>query len=552
MKLFGRRSMLATIVVPFGLMPGCGSDAHDATAITKGGGAAGAAGFSDAVDAASTGGTGGDAMDAGGRADTPETFCASALGQTIAEASVTGSRLVGARAGNPAYCLISATLKGSLNFQVALPENWNHRILFLGGGGFDGVIPNIESSLSPGTLAAGYVMVADDSGHRGNPANPGIDGSFALDPAGLAAYANSSTHDVLPAARAIVRLRYGSDADKAYFEGCSNGGREALIEAQRWPKDFDGIIARAPASNFTGLLTAFHDIAKVVSAPGGALSVGKLTTLAKAELDACDALDGAKDGIISNVAGCAFDPTSLACAGPATDSCLTNAELATVAAIRAPTMLPYQQANALLSYPGWGIGHESDPDAWPAWIMGNPAPSIQFAFQDQFIKYFVIKDAKVDSVQTALETHAPELNALSLMLDATNTDLGPFSAAGGKLILWHGEADPAISAAGTAAYYQRVVAQTGGQDRADAFMRYYPAPGVHHCGGGPGVNVVDLVTTLDVWVTKATPPQNLVATHAAPGAGAAALSRPLCTYPTYPRYDGTGDLNAAASFTCQR
>jgi feruloyl esterase len=138
------------------------------------------------------------------------------------------------------------------------------------------------------------------------------------------------------------------------------------------------------------------------------------------------------------------------------------------------------------------------------------------------------------------------------MLDATNTDLAPFSAGGGKLILWHGEADPAISAAGTAAYYERVVAQSGGQDRADAFLRYYTAPAVHHCGGGPGAAAVDLVTPLDAWVSHATAPAKLVATHPPSGADASVLSRPLCTYPMYPSYNGAGDLNAAASFTCKR
>jgi feruloyl esterase len=316
----------------------------------------------------------GGASDGGAAGAAPATAgssCSSALEQTLPSASITGAMSVPPQAGNPGYCLVSARQGGSLNFQVALPDNWNHRLLFVGGGGFDGVIPDV--SASPGTLAAGYAIVATDSGHQGTGAYPTGDASFALDADALTAFANSATHQVLPLARAIVSLRYGSPPDRVYFEGCSNGGREALIAAQRWPGDFDGIIARAPALNFTGGMTAFHRIAVLTGAKGGSITVGKLTTLASAELRACDDDDGVDDGIIGNPAACQFDPTTLRCAGPSEDGCLTDAELATIAGVRAETPLTYSQKDSLVVYPGWPVGHESDATGWPVWITGTPS-----------------------------------------------------------------------------------------------------------------------------------------------------------------------------------
>jgi Tannase and feruloyl esterase len=513
--------------------------------------AASSAGCSNSASSGGAGGSGaaGDSGTAGNGAAgfaATRAFCGAVLAQTVTGVTLTEARLVPATASNPIHCLVGGTLAGSIKFRVALPDNWNHKLLFIGGGGFDGEIPDVGVTFS-GSLATGYAIVADDSGHQGSGA---VDASFALDEAKLMAFGNSSTHLVLPAARAIVSLRYGSSATQAYFEGCSNGGREALIEAQRWPDDFDGIIARAPAYDFTGSMTAFHRIALLVNAAGGTLTNGKLKTLANAELSACDADDGVRDGIIAKPEACDFDATALRCTGASDDSCLTDAELATVSGIRSETPLPYTHADSLLASPGWLLGHEGDL-LWSDWTMGNPAPSIQFLFQDQFIKYFVTKNPNQDSLQTSLEDYASALSKLSLLLDATNPDLSQFSEHGGKLLLWHGLADPALSPVGSVEYYLKAVAQAGSQAKADEFLRFFRAPGVYHCFRGPGADAVDLVGALDAWVTAGTPPENLIATHVASFAGDVSLTRPLCAYPSYARYSGAGDASDAANFACE-
>ena len=216
----------------------------------------------------------------------------------VDDVTLTGARLVAADAGSPAYCLVSGALEGPLNFQVALPDNWNRKVLFIGGGGFDGVVPEIGIFGGDG-LIAGYAVIANDSGHQGMGEMPSDDASWALDDEkAVTRFAETLTHEVLAPATAIVRARYGGEIEKVYFQGCSNGGREALIAAQRWPNDFDGIIARAPALNFTGSMTAFHRNAQLVNALGRALSPAKLTLVAEAELAACDEDDGVSDGII--------------------------------------------------------------------------------------------------------------------------------------------------------------------------------------------------------------------------------------------------------------
>ena len=454
-----------------------------------------------------------------------------------------------AESGKPAYCLVSGTLEGALNFQVALPDDWNRKVLFIGGGGFDGVIPEI-GVLGAGGLVAGYAVIANDSGHQGMGEMPSDDASWALDDEkAVTRFAETSTHEVLAPATAIVRARYGGEIDKVYFEGCSNGGREALIAAQRWPHDFDGIIARAPALNFTGSMTAFQRNAQLVHALGGSLSLAKLTLLAEAELAACDEDDGVSDGIIGRPYDCHFDPTTLLCDGATDDTCLSELELTTLNGIRSATPLPYAQRDAIAESAAWGVGHEAD-ESWRVWFFGSGGPSVQSIFQDEFIKYFITKDPSAETLSTSLAEYAAEMEEASTLLDATNPDLSDFRASGGKLILWHGLADPALAAAETAGYYERAVTHAGGRAEADEFVRYFAAAGVYHCIGGPGADIVDLLGSLDAWISDGTAPDHLIATSGPFSTRPTPISRPLCAYPSYPRYVGSGDPNVAASYSC--
>lgn len=505
-------------------------------------------------------GCGDDDDDGGGQAAAvnPQQACDALAGQSVGGAAISAATLVAATATTPEHCRVAGRLPTKLNFEIRLPSNWNGKLHFGGGGGFNGAIPGPDAN----ALSKGFANVSSDSGHAGNPAStplnsPVFDASWALnDPEALNNFAYLSTPTVMAAAREIVQRRYGQPATRAYFEGCSNGGREALMNAQRFPNLFDGIISRAPAYNFTGLVGgAFNRNQKAFAAPGGAFTAGKITALSTAVLAACDtvAADGVRDGVVSNLQACSFNPASLRCPGGADtgDTCLSDAQINAVNTWISDTSV----AGGVVANRGWPLtGNESDPGAWPTWVTGAPpsAPpnaSLQFQFQDQFIKYMLAKNPAINSLAYSPDANAGAVQGVSAVIDAANPNLSLFNARGGKLILWHGANDSAISVNGTTQYYQQAVAAAGGQANANQFMRYYVAPGVNHCAGGPGADRADLLAALDAWVTSNAAPADLTATRA-DAQGAATLARPLCVWPRYPRYNGSGDVNAVGSYTC--
>lgn len=328
--------------------------------------------------------------------------------------------------------------------------------------------------------------------------------------------------------------------------GCSNGGREGLIAAQRHPEDFDGIIARAPAANFTGLIAAGQRIQRAVNAPGGRLTPTQLSALETATLAHCDPLNGVADGFASNY-HCTHDPSLLRCEDDnAPDgSCLTTANLATLAAIHEDTPLPYAQVDMRTSLAGFGHGSEGDLLAYPAWIVGSDTVSafttpLGLQAVTGFLRYFIAEDETADVLTLDLPTFAIRLAARSAQLDATNPDLSAFAARGGKLILWHGASDYAVPLAETVRYFEAVRAfhsSPGSEARpdADSFVRFYLAPGVLHCGNGPGgaEEPDKLFATLRAWVKDSTTPpdrlDHLVAASETRPAGAATW----CRYPNY-------------------
>lgn len=469
--------------------------------------------------------------------------CADFSGKTIAGAAVTGASVVAATAAAPEYCRVQATIPSKLRFELRLPTTgWNGKLLYGGGGGFNGSIPPANAA----ALSAGYANVTSDSGHVGSS---DVDATWALNDAeALNNYANLSVPRVTLAAREMVRQRYGSEAQRAYFEGCSNGGREALMAAQRNPELFDGIIARAPAYNITSLLLHFQRSAKLLAAPGGAFTAGKVATLATAVLTACDALDGSTDGVVSNPAACTFDPAVLACSGPDSDACLTAPQLAVVNSWTSDYTLPGTSV-AAIGYPL--TGNETDPATWSPWFLGGGGiPSYQYLFMIGGVNYMFTKNPLQDPLTYDPAADLGVVAALTSLANADDPDLTRFKARGGKLILWHGATDPAISVKGTTSYYTKAVTAIGGQAAADEFMRYYQAPGVAHCVGGPGADTADLLTPLDAWVSSATAPGTLTAKKVNPTNGATVFSRPLCVHPKYPHYNGSGDVSAAANYTC--
>ena len=475
--------------------------------------------------------------------------CDILAGKTVAGATLAAAT-VAASGAVPTYCKVNGTLAPSLNFEMRLPQSWNGKVYYGGGGGYNGAIPG----LSLPALNQGYAQVSSDSGHQGS----GLDASFALnDPVAAQLFGSLSVPTVMSSALEIVTTAYNTVPSRSYFEGCSNGGREALMNVQRYPNLFDGVIARAPAYNWVGFMGAFNRTAKALAAPGGAFSAAKTATLAAAVRATCDGLDGIVDGVVANQTACnaAFNPATLRCTGGADtgDTCLSDAQLAVVTSWTTDAVFTGSPAyrNA-----GWSLtGNEDDPGAWPAWETGNGTVTnaLQFLFQDTTVKNYLARDPAANSLTyTPWDQNQNALFALASLNDATNSDLRPFRDSGAKLILWHGGNDAALSKNTTAEYYNNVKT-TVGTASTDTFVRFYIAPGVDHCAGGPGADTADLLSALDSWVVNGTAPATLTA-QKLDAAGAVSFSRPLCQFPQYPRYTGPANDAAAAklasNYTC--
>jgi Tannase and feruloyl esterase len=473
--------------------------------------------------------------------------CADLAGAPIGGATIRSAEMVAAAGDNPDLCRVSGTIETALNFELRLPRGWTQKVLFIGGGGYDGVIPVPDIDI----LRKGYATIATDSGHTGSV----LDAAWALDdPEAVQNFADRAWHTVLVAAREIITAHYAAPIRRTYFQGGSSGGREALIMAQRWPDDCDGVIARAPALNFVAVQLSANRLAKhVYATPGGYLPAATTEALGRAVLTACDELDGLADGMVSDVEGCRFDAGVLRCTGPPSDQCLTAAQLETVRAAHSAFPLPVSLANGVTEYPRYPVGGEESSTGWPLWITGfspNPPSSFLFILSDGFIRFFVTGNPDFDSLAFAPEDYASTLSSLSTLLDATDPDLSRFAARGGKVILWHGWSDYALSAYSTVAYYERVVSAAGGRSAADEFVRFYASPGVDHLNNGAGAPIFDLLGALDAWVEDGAAPDDLVAYKVLPGSDTPVPFRPLCRYPTYARYSGSGDPNRATSFTC--
>jgi feruloyl esterase len=475
--------------------------------------------------------------------------CQALQGRQVGGALI-GKAVLAASAGTQAqHCKVSAVLHKSLNFEVQLPSDWNQRLLYSGGGGWNGAI-GFNSSGPPAQLAE-YVRVASDSGHQGSP----IDASWALNnPAAQNDFAYLSVHTVLEATQAIVHEYYGEDARRRYFEGCSNGGREALISASRFPRDFDGIIAGAPVYTWTSLFHAFaRNVQHQAHTPGGALTVAQAGAIDREVMAQCDKQDGAADGIIANPAACKFDPGALRCGKTSAKECLTEQQLATAIALYSDVRSKSGRRVYAAHWPG------GEAQGWPMWITGgvSAAPGApvspigaQQAFSDGFVKYWLMADPNYDVAKFDFDEHAAAVRRVSALLDA-GPDLSAFFALGHKIILWHGTADWGVSAQSSVDYFNAAGRASGGDARRDESMEFFLAPSVQHCRGGSGADTFSFVEPLSAWVERGIRPSS---THPQASkldaGGKVSLTRPLCAYPTLPRYKGKGDPNDAGNFEC--
>lgn len=515
----------------------------------------------------------------------PVVACAALNGLTLAAAdlslpttgaSVTAATyLTGGTLGD--HCQVRGTIRPvdpgapDIAFAVNLPSNWNGKAIHFGGGGFNGRLIDGTEQIrfgppdKPAPLALGYATFGDDSGHQSSSIT---DGSFAANDEALANYgglALKKTHDV---AMKLVQKRYGSAPRQAYFLGTSTGGRDALAHIQRWPTDYHGVIANEPALNYSGTRLSNIAVGRALYRNGGAgwLNVTKTLLVQRTALSACDMLDGAADGIVSNVESCRLLNTqvltALRCPGGVDtgNTCLSDAQLDTVRAIESPLdFTTYTLANGVTRAGGYNLlegalvaGPYTSRDLGTRAVPGNPATSADanmYVTGDQWAKHFVTRVASFDSLgfdPLNPGIYTARVQAASAQTDATHPDLSAFLARGGRLILLHGLADEVISPNSTIDYHQRVVA-TVGQAAVDAGIRFYTVPGMGH-GTGVFIPNWDSLAALENWVERGLPPATVTAFDAV--AGTYGRTRPLCEYPSYPKYKGSGSLDAAVNFSC--
>ena len=466
----------------------------------------------------------------------------------------------------PTFCRVEGVIQPSsdshIEFEVWLPAaGWNRKYEGAGNGGFAGTINYGDLAQA---LIAGYATSSTDTGHKGNAA----EATWALGhPEKVVDFGYRAIHETAEKSKAVIRAFYGEGPQHSYFSSCSNGGRQALMEAQRYPADYDGLIAGAPAANWTRIMAGFTwDEQSLEADSASYIPAGKFAAIEKATVAACDALDGVRDGVIDDPRRCHFDPAVLLCKGAESAACLTQPQAAALKKIYAGP----RNSKGEPVYPGFQPGGEAGGAAsilgWAAWFSGSaPGTSAQHAFATQNGTNIYqnaawdYRKANFDQdIRTADETMGARLNAIDPNLKALENR-------GGKLILFHGWSDPALVPTATVNYYENVAAKVGQKDAA-GFVRLYMVPGMNHCALGPGPSSFgalpragetdpnfSMFAALERWVEQGAAPDKIVATRfktdGDPSSGVA-RTRPLCPYPQVARYKGSGSTDEAANFAC--
>jgi serine/threonine protein kinase len=469
----------------------------------------------------------------------------------------------------PSFCRVEGSIEptedSEIHFAVWMPaDRWNGRFRGVGNYGFAG---KIEFGDMAAAVRGGYAAGSTDTGHRGE----GEDSEWALNhPEKVADFGYRAVHEMTVQAKAIVRSFYGQAPLYSYFQGSSDGGREALMEVQRYPDDYEGILAGAPGMSWTNLFTAA--LYNVYPHPATYIPASKIPAISAAVLSACDALDGISDGIVNDPRQCHFDPSTLRCKGAESDSCLTSAQVSQLQKIYGGL----RNSKGQQLFPGYMPGGEEGEDGWAAWISGSsPGQSVANIFGLNFFRNMVVENPGWDFRSVSAE-HAVQMaeRKTGRAINPSDPDLRRFRAHGGKLIVYHGWSDPAIPALSTIHYYDNVVANMGLQET-EGFVRLYVAPGMHHAMLGPGPNFfgqVDLAgiggppgiptptdpqhnisSALVQWVENGVAPGPIIATKYVndldPSQGVK-MTRPLCPYPQIAKYKGSGDTNDATNFVC--
>ena len=462
-------------------------------------------------------------------------------------------------------CKIAGVIGTETNFELLLPESWNGKFVMGGGGGFVGSIVN--TALGYGVLDKGYATVGTDTGHRGSA----LDASWALNNLErIVSFGHQAVHRTAVTAKALIAQYYSRDISRSLFFGCSRGGGQALMEAQRYPEDFDGIVAGAPAYDWTGELGGRNTWLNQAMYPDpDNLTVATITPaaqdlMAETVMQQCDKLDGIEDGILNNPLVCDFDPAELICKGGQTDGCLTPAQVDAAHRVYEGLIIDGETVA-----PGYVPGAKIGINGWSRWITGGLSvaaegtfqrgiepdaefpdpvtPNAHLAFGNSVMKYLVFHDPDWDYSTYDFKTFRSDVASVSSTLDATDPNLDAFRERGGKLLMFNGWRDMALTPLGTIAYYDQVVERDA--SAADN-VRLIMVPGMDHCIGGPGPSFVNWVDEIDRWLETGRAPEQVTAYWVSEGMGPAG-SRLACAYPDVLEYKGTGDTRDASNFRCK-
>jgi feruloyl esterase len=472
---------------------------------------------------------------------------------------------VGQEAHPKPHCKVAGLIGPEIHFELLLPEKWNGKFVMGGGGGFVGSVMN--TSLAFGALQAGYATVGTDTGHQGHP----LDASWAHNNLErLVNFGHQAVHRTAVTAKALTKAFYQDEIIRSYFTGCSRGGGHGLMAAQRYPEDFDGIVAGAPAFDWAPGLAALATQINQAMYPDpsnlqeAVVGPKEQELIESSYLRMCDEEDGIKDGILNDPRECKFNVATLLCKGEDTDSCLSKQQLAAVKIVYDG---PKDSKGNPLFY-GFPFGGETAAGGWPRWLTGGlkyqadlaefqggvdvgdfkepVTPNAYFGFGNGIMKYFVYNDPDWTYENYEFDTLRKDSERVAETLNATNPDLSAFRERGGKLIIYSGWSDAAAPGLAVVGYYEDVLAhdKTAAED-AHLFMM----PGVEHCFGGPGPSFVNFLTEIDKWVESGNTPEQIAAYWLDEKLQPTG-SRPLCAYPKVAKYDGKGDTRDVASFSC--
>jgi feruloyl esterase len=433
----------------------------------------------------------------------------------------------------PAHCRIAAVLRPTddshIEMEVWLPSDWNGKFLALGNGGWAG---SISFAAMASGLQAGYAVASNDTGHTGGSA------SFAVGhPEKVIDFAWRAMHEMTVHSKRMIEAFYESAPELSYYQGCSTGGRQGMIEAQRFPADFDALIIGAPVNNQLTLnATQLHTMKTLIEDRSLALTPAKVELVHNAVLASCEVNDGIEDGFLNDPLACDFKPESLQCDGTVNDSCLSPREVTAVNNVYAGVF----GNDGELLYPGHAKGFEL---GWRVPAEGSEPT----ALQTDATRYLAYEDADWDWREFDLERDLELVRDKAGFIEALATDLSAFKARGGKILFYHGWNDPGPSPINTINYYDSVIATMGPLQ--DDWLRLFMMPGMGHCAGGPGPDNADFLGAIEAWVEDGIAPERITAARVEQGE--TVMTRPLCPYPAVATWDGTGDPNDAASFNCE-